>query len=187
MKKSRLLVGSVALVALVAVTIFAIGPRNIREFLTGYEEVPSISTGASAVFNARISTDESRIDYELTYTALEGAVQQSHIHLGQKGANGGISVFLCTNLGNGPAGVQACPQGPATISGTITPADVSPPIPATQAARNQGLDTGEWEEFLAALRAGVTYVNLHSTKFPGGEIRSQIDLNHGEHNGEPRK
>jgi hypothetical protein len=187
MKRSHLFIGSALISILVAATVFAVGPGRIREFLRGYEEVPAVSTGASAVFNARIRPDESRIDYELSYSALEGAVQQSHIHLGQKGANGGITIFLCSNLGNGPAGTQACPNGPATISGTITPADVSPPIPATAAARAQGLDTGEWDEFLAALRAGVTYVNLHSTKFPGGEIRSQIDLNHGEHNGEPSK
>ena len=33
--------------------------------------------------------------------------------------NGGISVFLCTNLGNGPAGTQACPQE-GTVTGTFT-------------------------------------------------------------------
>jgi hypothetical protein len=36
-------------------------------------------------------------------------------------------VFLCTNLGNGPAGTQACPAAPATITGTLRPADVIGP------------------------------------------------------------
>ena len=66
-----------------------------------------------------------RIEWELSYADLEGAVQQAHIHFGQKGVNGRISVFLCTNLGNGPAGTQPCPAPPATISGTIVAADVS--------------------------------------------------------------
>ena len=35
--------------------------------------------------------------------------------------NGGISFFLCSNLGNGPAGTQACPAGPAELTGVITP------------------------------------------------------------------
>jgi CHRD domain len=91
------------------------------------------------------------------------------------GVNGGITVFLCTNLGNGPAGIQPCPAPPATISGTIVAADVSPNIPATAAARTQGLNSGEMAELIAAIRAGSTYVNVHSTTYPGGEVRSQID------------
>jgi hypothetical protein len=153
------------------------GFKLIKEFLTGYEEVPSVSTGASGQFNARISKDESQIEWELSYSDLEGTIQQSHIHIGNVGVNGGISVFLCTNLGNGPPGIQACPAPPATISGTIVAADVSPDILATLAARNQGLNTGEIDELIRAMRAGATYVNVHSTTWPGGEIRSQIDGN----------
>jgi hypothetical protein len=38
----------------------------------------------------------------------------------------------------------------------------------------QGIAAGEFAELLAAMRAGVTYVNVHSTLYPGGEIRAQI-------------
>jgi hypothetical protein len=176
---------SIAVIAAVSAStvVWAQGFKKISEFLTGYQEVPSVSTTATGDFNARISNDGSRIDWELSYADLEGAVQQAHIHFGQKGVNGGISVFLCTNLGNGPAGMQPCPAPPATISGTILAADVSPNIPATAAARTQGINTGEIAELIKAIRAGATYVNVHSTLWPGGEIRSQIDGNsgHGEH------
>ena len=155
--------------------------KELKGSLIGFQEVPSVSTTANGEFRARISNDGTRIDYELSYSDLEGAVQQAHIHLGQKAVNGGISVFLCTNLGNGPAGTQPCPPAPATITGTITAADVSPNIPATAAARAQGLEPGEFAQLLDAIRAGVTYVNVHSTKFPGGEIRSQIDPGLGNH------
>ena len=177
----RRLVTSIAVIALVSASAVVLGQgfKKISEFLTGYEEVPSVSTTGNGTFNARISNDESRIDWELSYSDLEGAVQQAHIHLGNVGVNGGITVFLCTNLGNGPAGTQPCPAPPATISGTILAADVSPNIPATQAARNQGLNTGEIDELIRAIRAGATYVNVHSTTWPGGEIRSQIDGNSG--------
>lgn len=161
-----------AVCALVAAAAFAQGAAAFRELLTGWEEVPSVSTGAGGEFQARIRNGE--IEWQLSYADLQGAVQQSHIHLGNVGVNGGISVFLCTNLGNGPAGTQPCPAAPAVISGRIVAADVSPNIPATAAARTQGLNTGEIEELIAAMRAGATYVNVHTTTWPGGEIRSQI-------------
>lgn len=167
---------SLAVVALVsaATVAFAQGFKKISEFLNGYEETPSaVSTTGNGTFNARISNDESRIDWELSYADLEGAVQQAHIHFGQKSVTGPISVFLCTNLGNGPAGTQPCPAPPATISGTIVAADV------TSLAAERGIAAGELEELIRAIRAGATYVNVHSTRWPGGEIRSQINGNSG--------
>ena len=167
---------SLAVIALVSASTiaFAQGFKRISEILTGYEETPSaVSTTGNGSFTARISKDGSRIDWELSYADLEGAVQQSHIHFGQKSVTGPISVFLCTNLGNGPAGTQPCPAPPATISGTITAADV------TNLANERGISAGEMEELVKAMRAGVTYVNVHSTRWPGGEIRSQIDGNSG--------
>ena len=175
--KLKVIVSSVLLSGAISAVALAQGFAAIKETLTGWDEVPSVSTSAGAEFRAHISKDNV-IEWELSYSALEGAVQQSHIHIGQSGVNGGISVFLCTNLGNGPAGTQPCPAGPATISGTILAADVSPNIPATQAARTQGVNTGEIEELIAAMRAGATYVNIHSTLWPGGEVRSQIHNGH---------
>ena len=163
MKKPLAVIG---LLAMTTAVVWA--GKGIREALTGYEEVPAVSTTGNGEFNARISKDESRIDWELSYSDLEGAVQQAHIHIGQTGVNGGIMVFLCTNLGNGPAGTQPCPAPPATISGTLVAADVVGPAA-------QGIAVGELDEVIAAIRAGASYVNVHSTTFPGGEIRSQID------------
>ena len=56
---------------------------------------------------------------------------------------------------------------PATVAGTIRAADVVGPTA-------QGIEPGEFAELVAAVRAGVTYVNVHSTKYPGGEIRAQL-------------
>jgi len=167
---------SLLALTLVSAVALAQGFVSVKEFLAGYEEVPSVSTAAGGEFAARIRRGEGAIDWQLSYANLEGTVQQAHIHVGNVGVNGGISVFLCTNLGNGPAGIQPCPAPPAVITGTIIAADVSPNIAATQAARNQGLNTGEIDELIAALRAGATYVNVHSTTWPGGEIRSQIEV-----------
>ena len=148
--------------------------ERVRANLIGFDEVPSVSTVGSGKFDAQIDSNETHIDWVLSYTDLEAAVQQAHIHFGQAHVNGGITVFLCTNLGNGPAGTQPCPPSPAEIRGTIAANDVSPNIAATAAARAQGIGTGELAELIRAIRAGATYVNVHSTTWPGGEIRSQI-------------
>ena len=145
------------------------GIKKINELLTGYEETPSaVSTTGGGEFSAKISKDQTQIEYELSYENLEGAVQQAHLHFGQKDTTGPIVVFLCTNLGNGPAGTQPCPAPPTTITGTLTAADV------TNLANERGISEGEFGEFLAAIRAGTVYVNVHSTRWPGGEIRSQL-------------
>jgi CHRD domain-containing protein len=178
--RRRLLI-SLAAFALLSISTLVLaqgGFKRISEILTGYEETApagggAVSTTGNGTFTARISNDESQIEWQLTYNDLEGAVQQAHIHFGQKAITGPISVFLCTNLGNGPAGTQPCPAPPATISGTITAADV------TNLANERGISAGELDELLKAMRAGATYVNVHSTRWPGGEIRSQIDGNSG--------
>lgn len=158
------------------------GFKRLGAHLVGFKEVPSVSTRGSGEFKAKINDHENAIDWELSYKGLEGGeVQQAHIHFAQRGVNGGITVFLCTNLGNGPAGTQPCPASPAEIAGTIMDADVSPNIPATAAARTQGINTGEFDELVRAIRAGKTYVNVHTATWPGGEIRDQIGPGHGRH------
>src|SRR5688500_4698003 len=140
MKRATFALCVITLVALTALGVTQ--NKRIREFLTGFQEVPVVSTVATGEFHARISDDASQIDFELSYSDLEGAVQQAHIHLGQIGVNGGISVWLCGNPGPGivpPAGTQACPAPPATITGTLTAANVVGPV-------GQGIAAGEWDE-----------------------------------------
>jgi hypothetical protein len=138
-----------------------------RGGLTGWEEVPAVSTAGGGTFRARIAQDAEEITYELSYGGLAGDVQQAHIHLGQRYVNGGVSVFLCSNLGNGPEGTQACPTPEGTVTGTIVPANVIGPAA-------QGIAAGEFAELVRAIRAGATYVNVHTTAHPGGEIRKQL-------------
>ena len=168
--RAKLLVGVVALLGVGGVTAaVASGDSEQRKFsvnLIGYEEVPAVSTVGGGTFHAAISRSDDEIQYELTYNNLQGNTQQSHIHFGQKSVNGGISVFLCSNLGNGPAGTQPCPQS-GTITGTLRPADVIGP-------NAQGIAPTEFAELVKALRAGVAYANVHSSVWPGGEIRGQL-------------
>ena len=144
---------------------------DAKDGLEGYQEVSTtgpLSTTGTGSFEAKIANDDSSFDWTLSYAALEGNVLQAHIHFGQRAVNGGISIFLCSNLGNGPAGTSVCPPAPATISGTADASDVVGPTP-------QGIEPGAWAEILAAIRAGKAYANVHSSKWPGGEIRGQLN------------
>jgi hypothetical protein len=159
------------LVLLSLLTLSALLAQNVRgtatAHLRSYEEVPALSTPGSGVFLATINAAGTEMNYQLHYSGLQGKVTQSHLHFGQKSVNGGIMIFLCSNLGNGPAGTQACPQD-GTISGVIHAADVT--------GNAQGIAPGELFEIIQGIRGGVVYANVHTDLFPGGEIRGQVDF-----------
>ena len=150
--------------------------RQVRANLEPIQEVPALSTPGRGNFRGTISKDGEELSFKLSYDDLQGEVAQAHLHLGQTSVNGGISIFLCTNLGNGPAGTPACPAPPAEIEGTLSAIDVIGPT-------GQGIDLGEFAEVIRAIRDGVVYVNVHTDVFPGGEIRGQLRINQGRGGG----
>jgi CHRD domain len=157
-----------ALLVVLAVPPVARAER-IKASLIGYQEVPAVSTVASGEFSATISPDDESIDYELTYSGLQGMVTQSHIHVAQLSVNGSIVIWLCGTVTDpGPAGTQTCPQS-GTIAGTITAANV-----VAGATASQQLAAEDLAAVIAAIRAGVAYANVHTDLSPGGEIRGQI-------------
>jgi hypothetical protein len=167
-----------ALLALI-MPVTAASADTVSTELNGYEETPmTLDTPATGEFKAKIRSGGTVIDYELSYRDTESAVAQAHIHFGRPAISGGIVLFLCTNLGNAPGTVpppQACPAAPATITGTLTAADVI-------AVPGQGIASGAagLAEILRAIRAGAAYANVHTMGRPGGEIRGQLD-GHGHH------
>jgi CHRD domain len=139
--------------------------------LIGFQEVPALNTPGHAKLKLDVSSSE--ITFRLVYADLTGPPLFAHIHVGQKGVNGAVSVFFC-----GGGGKPACPNSPSgTVTGTITAADVLGPTA-------QGFDPGDLAALERAIDAGVTYANMHTTKFPAGEIRGQIKGGeHGHHSG----
>jgi CHRD domain len=189
MKKLALAVAIVSLgaVALIATAIAKNGNGGGRSFsakLSGYEEIipaslsgttftgeaGAVSTVGRGSFSARVRDNPLRIEYRLRYENLEGATTtQAHIHFGQKHTVGGVSAFLC-----GGGDKPACDPDTDTIDGTIDAADVIGPA-------GQGIAATELPELIRAMRHGATYVNVHTSTWPTGEIRGQID--HGRHHG----
>jgi hypothetical protein len=159
------LVGGLAVASLlyVASGVGADDKRHrFKARLHGFNEVPAVSSTGSGEFRATIREDT--VDWELSYEDLEGGTTTAaHIHFGQKDVNGGVSVFFC-----GGGGRPACTTPSGTFSGTFTAADVMGPA-------GQGIEAGSFDELVRAIRAGVTYVNVHTTpRWPGGEIRGQV-------------
>ncbi len=163
------------LLLMVVVVTFANGFREIREKLSGNEEVPFNVTDAKAELKASINDAGTEIAWELSYEGIQSGVTQAHIHIGQKKVNGGVSVFFCaTPPIVPPAGTQPCPLNAGTITGTFKAADVVGP-------NNQGVAPGDFDGLLRAIRTGNTYANIHSVRSPGGEIRAQINVGKHRH------
>jgi hypothetical protein len=157
-------VGIVASTALIAV-LYASPAQAAREVfsatLLGDNEVPPINSTGFARFH--MENIDGVISFSMTFSALSTNLVVSHLHFAPKKVAGGVMIFLCGG-GNQPA----CPAATSgTITGTITPANVTGPSA-------QGIDVGDLVAALEAVDEGNSYANIHTTKFPGGEIRGQV-------------
>jgi hypothetical protein len=149
--------------------------KSVEAKLSGYEEVPAISTTGRGKIKLKIRNGSTAptIEYKLSYSGLSSAASAAHIHFGQEAVNGAVSAFLC----GGPPPNPACGPGnngnKVTITGSIAAAQVIGPAA-------QGIAPGEIAELLAAIKAGVAYANVHTATYPGGEIRGQLDRKHDD-------
>jgi hypothetical protein len=173
----RLWAGAVpAAVMLLLLSVPAPAQEYSAKF-SGFQEVGGVGAGETG---AILSTGQARLKltldktaqtltYTLTYSGLTN-VLQSHIHFGKEHVAGGIMVFFCTNLGNGPAGTPTCPDdasGEVTVTGTVSAAGVVGPTA-------QGITAGDFAGVVAALASNTAYGNIHTKQFPAGEIRGQV-------------
>jgi hypothetical protein len=181
---------------MISATSSAQNDARLRTDLSGFKEVHPPSLGIGAIFSTgsgkltlKINKQIRAIAYELTYqfpdavaTPIVGTqfVNQAHLHFGQKHTAGAINVWLCQSTDNpAPAAVAVatpvCPSPSGTVVGSITPAMVLA-LPA------QGFPGGEagFDALLAALRNDAIYANVHTDRFPPGEIRGQVGDNDDE-------
>jgi CHRD domain-containing protein len=168
----RSLIPAVCIAALTALpsSLYA---QEFSARLTGFEEVGGIGAGQTgAIFSngtgkLTLDVENDHLTYKLTYSGLSASVTQAHIHFGKRHVGGGIMVFFCTNLGNGPAGTPTCPASGGTVTGTLNAASVVGPLP-------QNVTPANFNAVVKALNSDTAYANIHTTSFPAGEIRGQI-------------
>jgi len=162
MKKSHiiLVLTLIALLATVGGAAANAGQRNFRANLKGRNEVPAVVTNAQGEAIFKLSGDGEALHYKLIAANIDD-VLMAHIHMAPAGQNGGVVVWLYPD-GPPPELIPGRFDG-VLATGTITADDLV------------GSLVGQpLEDLLAAMRAGNTYVNVHTTANPGGEVRGQI-------------
>jgi len=136
--------------------------------------VIGLVTGGLGKAHFRLMHDGS-LNYTLKVSVMPATpIFMAHIHLGPKGRNGPVMLWLFGDAASGPNPGATFPRsdGPFTgeISGVLTAANLTAPantgvVNFTDAVRN--------------ILAGNAYVNVHTVARPGGEIRGQISRHHG--------
>ncbi len=132
-----------------------VGGLRLKAELNGDNEVPPLATNGLGRATFTLNDDQTELSYLLEVFNID-SVTQAHIHQGGPDVNGPVGVFLFGLVeGGGPVnGVLS--------SGTITEDDLIGPW------------AGDMAGFLNDLLTGNTYVNVHTTTNPPGEIRGQI-------------
>jgi hypothetical protein len=135
-------------------------PARIVVDLTGDQVVPSVQTSATGTFTLLLEASPTgfNISYTLDVSNIAD-VSAAHIHLGAAGANGDVIVPLFT----GPTKTGSFTG--TLASGSITEADLTGPMKGKT-----------FQDLASSVLAGQTYVNVHTNKYPNGEIRGQIVL-----------
>jgi hypothetical protein len=144
--------------------------------LDGFQELGSFTTQTGAILTEGKGTltlildkKSQQFSFELTYSGLSAPVTVAHIHFGRVHTPGAVMVFFCSNAATPPAGIPGCPTAPGMVSGVRTAGNVL-------AIAGQNVTAGDFDALTDALFSNSAYANIHTTKFPAGEIRGQIHM-----------
>ena len=152
---------AVTVASLVAAPVVNPHTERFSARLSGANEVPPINSAGTGDFDMTIQGDT--ISFSLTFSGLSSNLTLAHLHFAPTKVAGGVMIFLCGG-GNQPA----CPAATSgTITGTITAANVTGPT-------GQGIAVGDLDSALEAVRDGLSYANMHTVNFGGGEIRGPV-------------
>jgi CHRD domain len=174
--------GHYRLLAMIAAGLAAAaagGVARAQEYsavLAGFNETGLLNMESGAILTPGTGTLSLDLDktsqtatYSLTFSHLTSAATMAHIHFGQQHVPGGILVWLCqTKVERSPvSGTPFCPTSGGTVRGTITGRSIV-------RVSGQNVSAGDFHALEAALVADTAYANVHSAKFPTGELRGQI-------------
>ncbi|HET6558005.1 MAG TPA: CHRD domain-containing protein [Prolixibacteraceae bacterium] len=133
---------------------------NFNAHLTGDQEVPVRETLAQGQAIFKLSKDGTELSYKLIVANLDN-LHMAHIHLAPAGSNGGVVAWLYPSA---PPMMLI----PGTTNGILAQGVI------TDASLVGALAGQTLADLVEQIVAGNTYVNVHTTLYPGGEIRGQI-------------
>ena len=146
----------VFLVLVLFVSIGIAGERSFKAKLSGSEVVPPVKTMAKGEAVFQLGKDGNELTYKLTVADIEN-VTAAHIHDGKVGQNGPPIVSL-----------YAGPKKEGKFSGTLSEGTIT-------AKDLMGQLKGRlFSHLIQMIEDGHAYVNVHTDKYPDGEIRGQI-------------
>ncbi len=151
------------------------GAEQVVDTQVGEATLPVIGlvTGAHGEAHFRLMPDRSALHYTLKVTGTATPIFMAHIHLGPKGRNGPVMLWLFGHQGDNPLGFTVPrDDGPfmGEISGTLTPGMLAS-LPLLDPEPMKA-----WEQAIANILNGNAYVNVHTVANPPGEVRGQIDI-----------
>lgn len=165
MKSRRLLLGTILALA-ISMSILA-SPSIVDQIyaakypykapLSGQNEVPPVESSATGEAEFKIPGDGT-IGYKINVTGISNA-SAAHIHQGKAGENGDV----VTDLLHTPTSKDKDTAYGMIFRGNITESSLKGPM--------QGKSI---QDLIAAMDSGETYVNVHTSEHPDGEIRGQI-------------
>ncbi len=129
--------------------------KRFKAMLSGSECVPAVETMAKGDATFTFTKDTKALHYYVTVSDIEN-VTAAHIHLGKKGENG-PPVALITNE-----------KKPGTFSGTLAEGTI------TEKELMGSLMGKKVKDLVKEIKEGKAYLNVHTDKYPNGEIRGQI-------------
>jgi hypothetical protein len=126
--------------------------------MSGPNEVPPIFVTGSGAARLELDSHAQTIHFTVFANGMSSAVTAAQIH-GPAGPGVTAGVIVTLFSGNAPPPVNGL-----LAQGTIGPASVDPA---------SGLS---WNQFTDLLKTEQTYVNIHTTGHPDGEVRGQLRL-----------
>ena len=171
--------GLTAIFALCAVVVLALPAPGLADddeapaalgyqsIMIGLAQVPPVASVGRGLANYLITEDSATLYYSVQALDTSSTISMAHIHLGRAGQNGDVVANLC-----GAGSTPACAAQGVIATGTVTAGSLVGPLAGHPLS-----------DLIVAMTSGGAYTNVHTSNFPGGEIRGQVRLvaSVGEH------